>query len=175
MKIKKGGIIIYRPYKIKQIKFNELSSRRITEWLLYLANRTQVTNELGIGRNTLYRYLDKIKQETSSIEELFTLQQLQTLIRLENADWHKYLTQKDDLAAKKTAKADLDHQEAQLTKTLQQYGWGEITDNLEFIQLMDLQQGSTEQKQQAREIFKRWPAAKQKKYDKYQKQVRNHE
>ena len=110
MKIKKGVIIIYRPYKIKQIKFNELSSRRITEWLLYLANRTQVTNELGIGRNTL-----------------------------------------------------------------QQYGWGEITDNLEFVQLMDLQQGSTEQKQQAREIFKRWPAAKQKKYDKYQKQVRNHE
>ena len=165
MKIKKGGIIIYRPYKIKQIKFNELSSRRITEWLLYLANRTQVTNELGIGRNTLYRYLDKIKKETSSIEELFTLQQLQTLIKLENADWHKYLTQK----------ADLDHQEAQLTKTLQQYGWGEITDNLEFVQLMDLQQGSTEQKQQAREIFKRWPAAKQKKYDKYQKQVRNHE
>ena len=175
MKIKKGVIIIYRPYKIKQIKFNELSSRRITEWLLYLANRTQVTKELGIGRNTLYRYLDKIKKETSSIEELFTLQQLQTLIKLENADWHKYLTQKADLAAKKTAKADLDHQEAQLTKTLQQYGWGEITDNLEFVQLMDLQQGSSEQKQQAREIFKSWPAAKQKKYDKYQKQVRNHE
>ena len=165
MKIKKGGIIIYRPYKIKQIKFNELSSRRIKEWLLYLANRTQLAQNLGIGRNTLYRYLDKIKKETSSIEELFTLQQLQTLIKLENADWHKYLTQK----------ADLDHQEAQLTKTLQQYGWGEITDNLEFVQLMDLQQGSTEQKQQAREIFKRWPAAKQKKYDKYQKQVRNHE
>ena len=175
MKIKKGGIIIYRPYKIKQIKFNELSSRRITEWLLYLANRTQLAQNLGIGRNTLYRYLDKIKKETSSIEELFTLQQLQTLIRLENADWHKYLTQKADLAAKKAAKADLDHQEAQLTQTLQQYGWGEITDNLEFVQLMDLQQGSTEQKQQAREIFKRWPAAKQKKYDKYQKQVRNHE
>lgn len=175
MKIKKGGIIIYRPYKIKQIKFNELSSRRITEWLLYLANRTQVTNELGIGRNTLYRYLDKIKKETSSIEELFTLQQLQTLIKLENADWHKYLTQKADLAAKKTVKADLDHQEAQLTKTLQQYGWGEITDNLEFVQLMDLQQGSTEQKQQARAILQRWPAAKQKKCDKYQKQVQNHE
>ena len=175
MKIKKGGIIIYRPYKIKQIKFNELSSRRITEWLLYLANRTQLAQNLDIGRNTLYRYLDKIKQGTSSIEELFTLQQLQTLIKLENADWHKYLTQKADLAAKKTAKASLDHQEAQLTKTLQQYGWGEITDNLEFVQLMDLQQGSTEQKQQAREIFKRWPAAKQKKYDKYQKQVRNHE
>ena len=175
MKIKRGGIIIYRPYKIKQIKFNELSSRRITEWLLYLANRTQLAQNLGIGRNTLYRYLDKIKKETSSIEELFTLQQLQTLIKLENADWHKYLTQKADLAAKKTAKADLDHQEAQLTKTLQQYGWGEITDNLEFVQLMDLQQGSTEQKQRAREIFKRWPAAKQKKYDKYQKQVRNHE
>ncbi len=175
MKIKKGGIIIYRPYKIKQIKFNELSSRRITEWLLYLANRTQLAQNLGIGRNTLYRYLDKIKKGTSSIEELFTLQQLQTLIRLENADWQKYLTQKADLAAKKTAKADLDHQEAQLTQTLQQYGWGEITDNLEFVQLMDLQQGSTEQKQQAREIFKRWPAAKQKKYDKYQKQVRNHE
>ena len=175
MKIKRGGIIIYRPYKIKQIKFNELSSRRITEWLLYLANRTQLAQNLDIGRNTLYRYLDKIKQGTSSIEELFTLQQLQTLIKLENADWHKYLTQKADLAAKKTAKASLDHQEAQLTKTLQQYGWGEITDNLEFVQLMDLQQGSTEQKQQAREIFKRWPAAKQKKYDKYQKQVRNHE
>ena len=175
MKIKRGGIIIYRPYKIKQIKFNELSSRRITEWLLYLANRTQLAQNLGIGRNTLYRYLDKIKKETSSIEELFTLQQLQTLIKLENADWHKYLTQKADLAAKKATKADLDHQEAQLTKTLQQYGWGEITDNLEFVQLMDLQQGSSEQKQQAREIFKRWPAAKQKKYDKYQKQVRNHE
>ena len=175
MKIKKGGIIIYRPYKIKQIKFNELSSRRITEWLLYLANRTQLAQNLGIGRNTLYRYLDKIKKGTSSIEELFTLQQLQTLIKLENADWHKYLTQKADLAAKKTVKADLNHQEAQLTKTLQQYGWGEITDNLEFVQLMDLQQGSSEQKQQAREIFKRWPAAKQKKYDKYQKQVRNHE
>ena len=175
MKIKKGGIIIYRPYKIKQIKFNELSSRRITEWLLYLANRTQLAQNLGIGRNTLYRYLDKIKKGTSSIEELFTLQQLQTLIRLENADWQKYLTQKADLAAKKATKASLDHQEAQLTQTLQQYGWGEITDNLEFVQLMDLQQGSTEQKQQAREIFKRWPAAKQKEYDKYQKQVRNHE
>ena len=175
MKIKRGGIIIYRPYKIKQIKFNELSSLRITEWLLYLANRTQLAQNLGIGRNTLYRYLDKIKKGTSSIEELFTLQQLQTLIRLENADWHKYLTQKADLAAKKTVKADLNHQEAQLTKTLQQYGWGEITDNLEFVQLMDLQQGSTEQKQRARVIFKRWPAAKQKKYDEYQKQVRNHE
>ena len=175
MKIKRGGIIIYRPYKIKQIKFNELSSRRITEWLLYLANRTQLAQNLGIGRNTLYRYLDKIKKGTSSIEELFTLQQLQTLIKLENADWHKYLTQKADLAAKKTVKADLNHQEAQLTKTLQQYGWGEITDNLEFVQLMDLQQGSAEQKQQARAILQRWPAAKQKKYDKYQKQVRNHE
>ena len=130
-----------------------------------MANRTQLAQNLGIGRNTLYRYLDKIKKGTSSIEELLTLQQLQTLIKLENADWHKYLTQK----------ADLDHQEAQLTKTLQQYGWGEITDNLEFVQLMDLQQGSTEQKQQARVIFKRWPAAKQKKYDEYQKQVRNHE
>ena len=166
---------MYRPYKLGMIHFSDLSQKRLRDWLLHLANRTQVTNELGIGRNTLYRYLDKIKKGTSSIEELFTLQQLQTLIRLENADWHKYLTQKADLAAKKTAKADLDHQEAQLTKTLQQYGWGEITDNLEFVQLMDLQQGSTEQKQQAREIFKRWPAAKQKKYDEYQKQVRNHE
>ncbi|NUF99083.1 hypothetical protein GYW21_10115 [Lactobacillus mellis] len=134
-----------RPYKIKQLKFNELSQHRVTDWLLYLANRTQVTKELGIGRNTLYRYLDKIKKETSGIEEIFTFKQLQTLIRLENADWKKYMTQKADLAAK----ANLDQQEAQLTKTLHQYGWGEITDNLEFAQLIDLQQGSAEQKQQA--------------------------
>ena len=160
-----------RPYKIKQLKFNELSQHRVTDWLLYLANRTQVTKELGIGRNTLYRYLDKIKKETSGIEEIFTFKQLQTLIRLENADWKKYMTQKADLAAK----ANLDQQEAQLTKTLHQYGWGEITDNLEFAQLIDLQQGSAEQKQQARAILQSWPAAKQKKYDKYQKQVQNHE
>ena len=134
-----------RPYKIQQVKFNELSRQRLTEWLLYLANRTQVTKELGIGRNTLYRYLDKIKKGTGSIEEIFTLHQLQTLIKLENADWKKYMAQKADLAAK----ANLDQQEAQLTKTLHQYGWGEITDNLEFAQLIDLQQGSAEQKQQA--------------------------
>ena len=160
-----------RPYKIQQVKFNELSRQRLTEWLLYLANRTQVTKELGIGRNTLYRYLDRIKKGTGSIEEIFTLHQLQTLIKLENADWKKYMAQKADLAAK----ANLDQQEAQLTKTLHQYGWGEITDNLEFAQLIDLQQGSAEQKQQARAILQRWPAAKQKKYDKYQKQVQNHE
>ena len=134
-----------RPYKIKQLKFNELSQHRVTDWLLYLANRTQVTKELGIGRNTLYRYLDRIKKGTGSIEEIFTLHQLQTLIKLENADWKKYMAQKADLAAK----ANLDQQEAQLTKTLHQYGWGEITDNLEFAQLIDLQQGSAEQKQQA--------------------------
>ena len=134
-----------RPYKIQQVKFNELSRQRLTEWLLYLANRTQVTKELGIGRNTLYRYLDRIKKGTGSIEEIFTLHQLQTLIKLENADWKKYMAQKADLAAK----ANLDQQEAQLTKTLHQYGWGEITDNLEFAQLIDLQQGSAEQKQQA--------------------------
>ena len=160
-----------RPYKIQQVKFNELSRQRLTEWLLYLSNRTQVTKELGIGRNTLYRYLDRIKKGTGSIEEIFTLHQLQTLIKLENADWKKYMTQKADLAAK----ANLDQQEAQLTKTLHQYGWGEITDNLEFAQLIDLQQGSAEQKQQARAILQSWPAAKQKKYDKYQKQVQNHE
>ena len=160
-----------RPYKIQQVKFNELSQHRVTDWLLYLANRTQVTKELGIGRNTLYRYLDRIKKGTGSIEEIFTLHQLQTLIKLENADWKKYMAQKADLAAK----ANLDQQEAQLTKTLHQYGWGEITDNLEFAQLIDLQQGSAEQKQQARAILQRWPAAKQKKYDKYQKQVQNHE
>lgn len=162
---------MYRPYKIKQLKFNELSRRRLTEWLLYLANRTQVTKELGIGRNTLYRYLDKVKKRTRSIEELFTFKQLQTLIELENADWKKYMTQKADLAAK----ADLDQQEAQLTKTLRQYGWGNITDNLEFAQLMDLQQGNAEQKQQARVIFERWSASKQKKYIEYKKQVQNHE
>lgn len=134
-----------RPYKIQQVKFNELSRQRLTEWLLYLSNRTQVTKELGIGRNTLYRYLDRIKKGTGSIEEIFTLHQLQTLIKLENADWKKYMAQKADLAAK----ANLDQQEAQLTKTLHQYGWGEITDNLEFAQLIDLQQGSAEQKQQA--------------------------
>ena len=160
-----------RPYKIQQVKFNELSRQRLTEWLLYLSNRTQVTKELGIGRNTLYRYLDRIKKGTGSIEEIFTLHQLQTLIKLENADWKKYMAQKADLAAK----ANLDQQEAQLTKTLHQYGWGEITDNLEFAQLIDLQQGSAEQKQQARAILQSWPAAKQKKYDKYQKQVQNHE
>lgn len=162
---------MYRPYKIKQLKFNELSRRRLTEWLLYLANRTQVTKELGIGRNTLYRYLDKVKKRTRSIEELFTFKQLQTLIELENADWKKYMTQKADLAAK----ADLDQQEAQLTKTLRQYGWGNITDNLEFAQLMDLHQGNAEQKQQARVIFERWSASKQKKYIEYKKQVQNHE
>ena len=151
---KKGENMSVRPYKIKQLKFNELSQHRVTDWLLYLANRTQVTKELGIGRNTLYRYLDKIKKETSGIEEIFTFKQLQTLIRLENADWKKYMTQKADLAAKKAAKAELVHQEAQL---------------------IDLQQGSAEQKQQARAILQRWPAAKQKKYDKYQKQVQNHE
>lgn len=162
---------MYRPYKIKQLKFNELSRRRLTEWLLYLANRTQVTKELGIGRNTLYRYLEKVKKRTRSIEELFTFKQLQTLIELENADWKKYMTKKADLAAK----ANLDQQEAQLTKTLRQYGWGKITDNLEFAQLMDLYQGNAEQKQQARVIFERWPASKQKKYIEYQKQVQNHE
>ncbi|MGL5886109.1 hypothetical protein GYW21_04915 [Lactobacillus mellis] len=166
---------MYRPYKLGMIHFSDLSQKRLRDWLLHLANRTQVTNALGIGRNTLYRYLDRIKKGTGSIEELFTLHQLQTLIKLENADWQKYLTQKADLAAKKAAKADLVHQEAQLTKTLHQYGWGEITDNLEFAQLIDLQQGSAEQKQQARAILQSWPAAKQKKYDKYQKQVQNHE
>ena len=142
---KKEENMSVRPYKIQQVKFNELSRQRLTEWLLYLANRTQVTKELGIGRNTLYRYLDRIKKGTGSIEEIFTLHQLQTLIKLENADWKKYMAQKADLAAK----ANLDQQEAQLTKTLHQYGWGEITDNLEFAQLIDLQQGSAEQKQQA--------------------------
>ena len=162
---------MYRPYKLGMIHFSDLSQKRLRDWLLHLANRTQVTNALGIGRNTLYRYLDRIKKGTGSIEEIFTLHQLQTLIKLENADWKKYMAQKADLAAK----ANLDQQEAQLTKTLHQYGWGEITDNLEFAQLIDLQQGSAEQKQQARAILQRWPAAKQKKYDKYQKQVQNHE
>ena len=136
---------MYRPYKLGMIHFSDLSQKRLRDWLLHLANRTQVTNALGIGRNTLYRYLDRIKKGTGSIEEIFTLHQLQTLIKLENADWKKYMTQKADLAAK----ANLDQQEAQLTKTLHQYGWGEITDNLEFAQLIDLQQGSAEQKQQA--------------------------
>ena len=133
---------MYRPYKLGMIHFSDLSQKRLRDWLLHLANRTQVTNALGIGRNTLYRYLDRIKKGTGSIEEIFTLHQLQTLIKLENADWKKYMAQKADLAAK----ANLDQQEAQLTKTLHQYGWGEITDNLEFAQLIDLQQGSAEQK-----------------------------
>lgn len=161
---------MYKPKKIAQIKISATTQKNLRSWLIEGANRAQIVRQTDLSKSTLLRYIKKIKTQDATIEELFTLNEIQTLIKIANEDYATYQTEKLT-GSKKAQVVNLSQQEKLLKQALHKEGWSLSTEQLDFAKILRLSSGNLQEQQAAKQQLATWPQDKQQRYLNYQQSV----
>lgn len=75
------------PRKLAIIRYNPKSMETLSSWLIHFAKRSKVIQGTGISKATLFRRISTLKSNELNIIEVFSFDQINKLISLENQDW----------------------------------------------------------------------------------------
>ncbi|UQS83582.1 hypothetical protein [Bombilactobacillus thymidiniphilus] len=161
---------MYKPRKLAALQLSPTALKVLTAWLIEAANRKQIVEQTDLTKSSLFRYIKQIKSGEKQISELFTFQQMQQLIALQNSEWNNYKKVKED-----PANTDLSKQEKQVAHTLKKRGWSLSQNNLDFAKVLRLQAGNQTEQTKGNELLASWTSAKRAHYQEYKKQVTGNE